>query len=210
MSNLRDFGTDDGRSEFLDPWSQLHLPAPGAARLAENVNVALGNRVRIEQAVGIVGRGRPALAADAAVNNEMRDVNAERTELAGHALRKPAQRELTHGERRRVRIALYARRGAGEQDRALPTRHHQLGRSLPDQKSGERRYAQRFLDLVRLELDQRPARAVAGVVDHDVRLTDLRFNAGEQLVDVVSLRGVAGEQNCAGLARERPEILGRA
>jgi hypothetical protein len=37
-------------SEPLDPWAQLHLPRPGAARLLDHVQIALSDRVGIEVA----------------------------------------------------------------------------------------------------------------------------------------------------------------
>src|SRR5436190_13620119 len=39
-------------SEPLDPWAQLHLPRPGAARLLDHVQIALCDRLGIEVAVG--------------------------------------------------------------------------------------------------------------------------------------------------------------
>src|SRR4029077_10191940 len=55
------------RSEFLDPRPQLHLPGPGAPRLAQKMHIGGRDRVGSEQAVGLVRRLRTALGADAAV-----------------------------------------------------------------------------------------------------------------------------------------------
>src|SRR6516225_6046358 len=61
-------------SEFLHPRPQLDLPGPGAAGLMDEVHVALGDGVRIERAVGSVGRVGPARAPDAAVDHDVSDV----------------------------------------------------------------------------------------------------------------------------------------
>ena len=107
-------------SELLHPRPQLDLQAPGAARLGEHGHVGLGDGVGVEQAVGGAGvAGAAALGVpDAAVDDEMRDVDALPLQLARHRLGEAAQRELAHGEGRRLGIALHAGRGAGEEDRA--------------------------------------------------------------------------------------------
>src|SRR6266436_4438474 len=93
------------RSEFLHPRPQLNLPRPGAAGLMDEVYVGAGDGVGIKQAVRIVGRIRPARAFYAAVDDDMRDMNALGRKLARHALRKSTQREFPHGERWRLWIA---------------------------------------------------------------------------------------------------------
>src|SRR5580700_6080137 len=95
-------------SKLLHPRPQLDLPGPSAVRLMQDVQIGRGNRVRIEHARLPIGRLRPALALDPAVNDEMRDMDALRAELARHALRQTAQRELAHGEWGRKRVALHA------------------------------------------------------------------------------------------------------
>src|SRR5215210_5560150 len=61
-----------GRSEGLDPGPQLDLPGPGAARLAQDLDVALGDRVGVERAVRPVRRiGAPG-AAHPAFKTKMR------------------------------------------------------------------------------------------------------------------------------------------
>src|SRR5580693_5296343 len=104
-------------SKLLHPWPQFHLPGPGAARLLQDAPIAFRDRVGIEHGVRAIGWVDAGRAADAAINDEMRDVNALRRQFARHALRQSAQRELAHRERRRLRIALHARGRAGEQDR---------------------------------------------------------------------------------------------
>src|SRR5579859_6855995 len=109
--------------ELLHPGPELHLPRPRAARLVEHVQVRGGDGVGLEHR--LQARGRFAAGArDRAVDHEVLDVDALRRELAGEALREAAQRELRHREGRRLRVALDARRGAGEEDRAEAARQH--------------------------------------------------------------------------------------
>src|ERR1700729_48777 len=95
-------------SEFLHPWPQFDFPGPGAAWLLQHAPIAGGDGIGIEHGIrpvrGLGARG----AANAAVYDEMRDVNPLRRQFARHALRQSAQREFSHGERRRLRITLDA------------------------------------------------------------------------------------------------------
>src|SRR5258708_3681797 len=63
-------------SELLDPGPELDLRGPGAARLAQHMKIGLGDGVGVEHRVGLVGGLGAPRAADAAVDDEMRDVNA--------------------------------------------------------------------------------------------------------------------------------------
>src|SRR5260370_32692526 len=85
-------------SELLHPGPQLDLPGPGAARLVQQVHIAFGDRVGVEQAVGLVGGLGAAVAADAAVDYHVRDMDALRGELPPHALLPAPPRELSHCE----------------------------------------------------------------------------------------------------------------
>src|SRR5205085_12312436 len=76
--------------EPLDPGPQLDLPRPGAVRLVDEVEIACGDRIRVEQARGLAGRFGAARALDPAVDHDMRNVNALRMKLARHALRQSA------------------------------------------------------------------------------------------------------------------------
>src|SRR5229473_148977 len=105
--------------ELLHPRPDLDFPAPGAAVLLERRPIGLGDGVGIEQAVGVVVRHRPRRTPDAAIDHEMRDMDALGRELARHRLRQPAQRELAHGEGGREREALHPRRGAGQENGAM-------------------------------------------------------------------------------------------
>src|SRR5271165_2362918 len=145
----------------LHPRPQLDLPGPGAAGLRDEVKIGLRDRLGIEHAVGLVGGLRSARAADAAVDHHMGDVDAGGRKLARHALGKPAQRELAHGEGRRLCIAFHARGRAGEDDGAALVRQHAPRRLLPDQKGAVGGDRERLLDICRIELEQRPAGAKA-------------------------------------------------
>src|SRR5438067_2437426 len=83
--------------QFLDPGAQLDFPRPGAARLAVELEIALRDRIGIEQAVGaaLVG-ARVARLGDAAVDDDVADMDVVRLQLAREALRQAAQRKLAH------------------------------------------------------------------------------------------------------------------
>ena len=99
----------------------------------------------------------------------MRDVDGLRRELARHALRHPAQRELAHREGCGLGIAFDAGRSAGEKDRAGAFSEHTLHRALSDEEGTEGAYHQRPMDFVRIERREGTSGAGAGVIDHDVR-----------------------------------------
>ena len=111
-------------------------------------------------------RAGRARVADAAVDDEVRHVDALRLQLARQRLRQAAQRELAHGERRRLRIALHAGRGAGEEDRALTPRHHAPRRLLRRPRNPPKRRHRRSTIATSLGSRSRKAaaRAVAGIV----------------------------------------------
>src|SRR5690242_20768682 len=103
----------DRASEDLDPGTQLDLPGPGAALLAVQVQILLGDGGRIEHGVGTAAP--PVIGSNAAIDDDMADMNVLRRELAGKALRQAAEREFAHGERCGAGITLDACRGAGEE-----------------------------------------------------------------------------------------------
>ena len=102
-------------------------------------------------------------------------------------LRQPAQRELAHRERRGLRVALHAGGRAGEEDRARALRQHPPRGLLRHQKAAEGRDRDRFLDLGRLELDQRPAGAEARVVDDHIGRAEARLDPCEKPLDASRL-----------------------
>src|ERR1700686_1686733 len=86
--------------EILDPRPQLDLPGPGATRLAMQREIGLGDRVGVEQSVGtaLVG-ARIGFFGDAAIDDDVADMDVLWLQLAGEALGQAAQRELAHRER---------------------------------------------------------------------------------------------------------------
>src|SRR5580704_19411644 len=146
----------------LNPRPQLDLPGPGAARLAVQRQIGLGDRVGVEQPVGaaLVGAGI-RLFGDAAVDHDMADMDVLRLQFAGKALREAAQRELAHRKRRRARVTLDRGAGAGEEDRAVTLLGHALRRLLGDEKPAERGDLDRLLDRRRVQIDDRAARPTA-------------------------------------------------
>jgi len=63
-------------SKLLHPGSQLQLPAPGAARLLQHIPVALRDRVGSKHRIRLVRRFASRGTPDAAVDDEMRDMDA--------------------------------------------------------------------------------------------------------------------------------------
>src|SRR5439155_18592337 len=129
--------------EILDPRAEFDLPGPGAAVLAVEIEIALRDRRRLEHSVGTARVA--ALPLDAAVDDEMGDMNVLWRELARHALRQAAQSELAHRKGSRIDVALDARRSAGEQDRAAAAAQHLPSRRLPDEKAAITADHERFL-----------------------------------------------------------------
>src|SRR5262245_26942363 len=124
--------------------ADFELERPGAARLLVELPVGLGYRLRRHQQVGVVERvGAERLDAalpdpfgiDAGIDDQMRDVDVLRPELARGCLRHSAQAELGAGEGRITRATAQARGGTSEEDVPLPTRQHQLGSFPARQKA---------------------------------------------------------------------------
>ncbi len=102
---------------------------------------------------------------------------------------------------------LFDTRGsAGEDDRAVLARQHALCRLLRNQKSGKSGDGERLLDLGRIELDEGPAGAVAGIVNDHVGRSERGFDVGEKLDDVGLLCRVAGKGLAADFLGKRGEI----
>src|SRR5882724_12514460 len=95
--------------------------------------VGLGNRIDVQQSVGAafdseLRRGRVEfLAIDAAVDDDMGDVNSERTEFARHRLRQRTKRSLAGCERREGRLPSQARGSAGKDDGTVARRRQSPG-----------------------------------------------------------------------------------
>ena len=125
-----------------------------------------------------------------------------RLQLARHRLGEAAQRELAHGEGRRLGVALHAGRGAGEEDRAAPRGHHAPRRLLADEEAAEGRDLERLRTSFGIEVEERAAGAEAGIVEHDVERAERAVDLGEQRLDGVGLGGVGGDRTApVSLAR---------
>ena len=153
----------------------------------------------------LVGRlGAPRIA-DRAVDHEMRHVDALRLQLARHRLREPAQRELAHREGRGLRIALHARRGAGEEDRAEALREACAAPPAAPTRKPPKALTASVATSAGIEIDKRPAHPAAGVVDDDVGRAEIAApTIGEKARDLIGVGGVAGKGARAGLARRAP------
>ena len=98
-------------SERLFVRPEIDLVRPGTVVLAMKMPVAVGDRLDVQKTVGAglflaIGHARQqALALDAAVDDDMRDVDALRTKLARHRLDQQPQAALGGIERRESRPA---------------------------------------------------------------------------------------------------------
>src|SRR5258708_30516391 len=114
------------RSELLLEGPEIDLVRPRRAVLPMNLPVRLGDRLDVQHAVlaavpgGVWPRAAQLLAVDAAVDDDMRNMEPLRPVLARHALRDHAQAGFRRGELRKARFAAQASRGAGEEHRAAP------------------------------------------------------------------------------------------
>src|ERR1700745_2280055 len=96
-------------SPLLAEWPDLELKGPGAARLLVQLPVGGGDGSRRHQQIRIVERFlAPELFAalahpggvDAGIDDQMRDMDVLRPELARHRLRHGAKPEFRAGKRR--------------------------------------------------------------------------------------------------------------
>ena len=114
----------------------------------------------------------------------MGDVDALRREHARHRLGKAPQRELAHGEGGGEGKALHAGGGAREQHGTVLAGQHAPHRLLAHQEGAEGADLDRALHVVRRQVDQRTADAIAGVVDHHVGRTVLGLHRLEETGDI--------------------------
>ncbi len=103
--------------------------------LIGEIPVAVSDRIGIQHAVGAqsVGErghaGEHLVAGDHTVDENVRDVQALRTELPGQTLRERTQSVFRHGERGERRSRLPRSRRPGEDERAPARRRRGRGRS---------------------------------------------------------------------------------
>ena len=175
-----------------------------------DVQIGGGDGGGIEQARGFACWLLSPLALDAAVDDDMRHMDPLWVQLARHALREAAERKLAHRERRRLRVALDAGGGPGEHHAAVLLRQHALDRLLTHQEAAEGGGHQGLFDLRRIEFGDRPAGAIARIVDYDLRRTEVAVQVIEQLFHVGALAGVAGKGFGADLLGQTVEVGRRA
>src|SRR5258708_16335646 len=122
MTNERGLPLFSERADFK-------LERPGAARLLVKLPVGRGNRGRRHQQIGIIKRfPAPHLLAalahpcgvDAGIDDQVRDVDVLRSELARHRLRHRAQSEFRAGEGRITAAPPHGARSAAQKAVALP------------------------------------------------------------------------------------------
>src|SRR5215470_8816319 len=127
--------------------AQVDFLRPRRSRLAMDVPKGFGDRVDPKQAVLAAlldprrGELAEALAVDAAVDDDMCDMDAEPPVLPRHALCDHPQSRLGRGKMRVARLAAQAGRGAGEDDRAATERNEASGRLAPDEEAAEAAHA---------------------------------------------------------------------
>src|SRR5215472_5791885 len=165
--------------EFFDPRSHFDFPGPSAAWLAQHVPITGGDCIRIEHGVWFICWFNAPRAANAAVDHEMRDVDALGRQFSGHALCKTAQRELTHRKSSGLRIALHARRCAGEKNGTMSVREHAARGLLRDQKASKRADSYGLRNIGRDQIDQCATRAFACIIYDDIRRTAVAFRRGK-------------------------------
>src|SRR5256884_9903998 len=128
-------------SPFLREGPDLALERPGIARLLVNLPMGFSDRGGAHQPAGVeIGERRVALAlldaiahpfgVDPGVDDQMRDMDALRAELAGGALRHRAQPEFGAGERGITDAAPRS----GEHTSELQSRLHLVCRLLLEKK----------------------------------------------------------------------------
>src|SRR5262245_42654707 len=117
---------------LLAEGADFQLKRPGALRLLVELPIGLCHGGRWHQEVGIVERiGTECLDAalphpfgiDAGVDDEMRDVDVLRPQLARHRLRYCAEAKLGAGEGGIAAAAAQGRRSTGAEDVAAAARH---------------------------------------------------------------------------------------
>src|SRR5262249_45135070 len=105
------------------------------------------------------------------------------------------------------REALHAGGGPGQQDGAMAFRQHAPGGLLRHQEGAEDADLDGALDVVRRQLDQRPAHPATGIVDDNVGRARLRLDRFEQGGNILGLGGVALVDRGAGLLGKRGELV---
>ena len=170
--------------------------------------IGVGDGVHAEQAVlaALFLELRVAriehIAVDAAVDDDVGDVNPLRPPVARHGLRQRAQRGLGRGERSERRAAFDRGRCAGEDERAAAARDHTPAGFTPDQKTAQTPHPPDHLEELGFGFQQRLGKIVAGIVHDQIeRAAALALRGLEQAHHVRLARGVGhhrGRRAAAG------------
>src|SRR5205807_1758694 len=153
----------------------LNVRSPRAAMLSVQVEIGLGNGVRVEASVGTLRRETLRATGwfvNAAVDHYLGDVDILWLKLPRHTLYQTSQPKLAYGKGWGVRIAFDARGSPGKQNRPVPGFDHPFRGRLSDKESAVASYHDRFAHLFGVQFDDRPANATAGVVDNQIRFAD--------------------------------------
>ena len=89
----------------------------------------------------------------------------------------------------------------------MAPREHPPRRLLRHQECPEGRHRERSFHLRRIEIDQRTARAVARVVDHNLGRADAGIQIGKQSLDFHRARGIARKDARTNVLCERIEVI---
>jgi len=169
--------------------------------------VGLGDRLDAEQTVfAALGHdlwpsAAQAVTVDAAVDDNVGNVEAERPEFARHALRDHAQPRLGGRKLREACLAAQTTRRPREDHRAPPERRQSPYRLAPDQEPGKAADPSELLEELRWELAEIYPLVVTGVEDDKVGW----------LATAAGVHGAVKQPNHVDLARSvRQNRLGAA
>ena len=109
-----------------------------------------------------------AFRGDAAVDNDVRDVNTFWAEFAGHALRQRAQADLGHGQARTAGTAAYRGRGAGKNNRARAALEHGARRCATDEKTAKTADAPAIVEIFCGAIRDLADDEIAGIENDDI------------------------------------------
>src|SRR3990167_490129 len=182
----------------LLPWPEIHLEGPGAAVLAMELPVGLGNVVGVEDGVrsGVVALGEVGFypfGVDGAVDHDMGDMDVLGCEFTRHRLRQRPHCVLAAGEGREAAAAAQGGRRTGEDHGAISARHHRLGRLSRRQKAGEGRHLPDLAIDAGRGVANVEADVAADIEDEDFDLADLGLDLTEELDDLRLVAGVGAE-----------------
>src|SRR5271167_569730 len=99
------------RSEILAPRPQIQLQRPGAALLVMEIPIGLRDCIRMQQPIEAAllhqlwDSRQQTIPLDAAIDNQMTDMNVLRSIFPGNALREITQSRLRGCERRKSSLA---------------------------------------------------------------------------------------------------------